>query len=336
MAVHDHGRRALAVLLLCAGCEAGAPIGPGQPVGPDLVETGYRLTPNWPHSSVAPMLGEVSAIDLDSHGHLFVFHRATRGWDVVTQSRIQERTVLVIDTASGQLVASWGAGQFRLPHGLTVDAGDNIWLTDAALHQVFQYTHDGALRRTFGTTNSPGRDATHFNRPTDVFVRADGGFYVTDGYENQRVAQFRADGSYLREWGRLGAGPAEFALPHMIAARNNQLFVSDRENERISLFDTAGVAVRTIRPVPNVWVYAAAIDSIGRTFVALRNDGLGMGGVARINESGTIDRTIGAARDRSQSYLAVHDVVVDKVGTLFLAETRAGGLSKYTVTRERR
>jgi len=63
----------------------------------------------------------------------------------------------------------------------------NNWLTDVALHQVYKFTHDGKLLLTLGERGVSGNDATHFNRPTDVAVAADGTAFISDGYRNTRV-----------------------------------------------------------------------------------------------------------------------------------------------------
>lgn len=341
MAVHDRpqlaGRRPItititikttitALALLFAGCDRRAvDVGVSQ-------ELGYQQSAQWPVGAVQALLGEVSGVDVDGHGHIFVFHRATRGWDVVTRAPIAEATVLMLDSANGRLLNAWGANQFRLPHGLTVDRENNIWLTDAALHQVFQFTHDGALRRSWGEASVSGRDTAHFNRPTDVTPRADGGFYVSDGYENQRVVQFRANGSFARAWGRQGSGPGEFALPHMITGRADRLSVADRENQRIVEFDTAGVFVRVLQPQREMLVYAVAVDSSGRLFVGLRNDALGLGAVARLTGAGAIDLILEDVRRD----FPLHDLAIDRNGSVYVAETRSGGLRKFTILRERK
>ncbi len=97
---------------------------------------------------------------------------------------IKEKTILQVDRGSGQLLNSWGADLFIMPHGLTVDNNNNVWVTDVGLHQVFKFTHEGKLLLKLGEANVPGNDKTHFNRPTDVAVAADGSFYVSDGYRN--------------------------------------------------------------------------------------------------------------------------------------------------------
>lgn len=51
---------------------------------------------------------------------------------------IIEDTILVLEPQTGSVLHSWGAYAFYMPHGLTVDHHDNVWVTDVAKHQVFK------------------------------------------------------------------------------------------------------------------------------------------------------------------------------------------------------
>lgn len=95
------------------------------------------------------MLGRVSGVGVDSHEHVFVFHRADHGGEK-TSGLIPLPVVMCFDGPTGKLLDSWGANAFLVPHGLRVDQRDNIWLTDASLHQVFKFNHDGTLRMSLG------------------------------------------------------------------------------------------------------------------------------------------------------------------------------------------
>lgn len=96
-----------------------------------------------------------------------------------------------------------------------------------------------------GIKNIPGNDSLHFDQPTDVTVGKDGSFYVTDGYGNDRVVKFSASGKYLFEWGSKGNAPGQFNLPHAIDIDlDGNLYVADRENNRIQMFDPNGIFIR--------------------------------------------------------------------------------------------
>ena len=327
----------LAALLTLQACER-QPLDsePNGPAADDSVITGYRAVPGWPQLETVLRLGEVAGIDVDVHGHVFLFQRAERGWDTETLAPIEDATVWQLDAASGRLLHAWGARAFRLPHGLTVDANNNIWLTDAALHQVFQFSHDGAPLKQIGEASVGRWDAGHFNRPTDVAVSVDGRIYVSDGYENQRVVAFDSTGRYVREWGRRGAGDGEFALPHGLAMRGGSLYVADRENGRVVGFDGNGAYQSSQSPIPGALVYAVTASSPDELLVAVRQDAFGLGGVVVFDASGRITHGLGAVPLGDGTFLFVHDIARANDGTIYVAETRTGGVRKYEPVRAAR
>lgn len=96
-----------------------------------------------------------------------------------------------------------------MPHGLTVDHEDNLWLTDVALHQVFKFpplvTLSGNVTKPLlilGERFINGKDDSHFCKPSAVAVMKDGDFFVSDGYCNSRIIKFSSDGMRLMSWGR--------------------------------------------------------------------------------------------------------------------------------------
>jgi DNA-binding beta-propeller fold protein YncE len=186
----------------------------------------------------------VSGVGVDSRGDVFVLHRAGREWPdkgEIDLSPIPRPTVLVFDGTTGSLLSSWGANQFAMPHGLTVDREDNVWITDVALQQVYKFSHDGRLLLTIGERAVAGADSSHFDRPTKVAVAADGSVYVSDGYRNSRVVKFAPDGRFLMQWGSKGSGPGQFDLPHGIAVdTRGRVYVADRGNARVQVFDGGG------------------------------------------------------------------------------------------------
>lgn len=173
--------------------------------------------------------GRVSAVTVDSRGDVYVFHRGKRA------------DPIVVFDAQGRYLRSWGRGLFGNAHGIRADAEDNIWVTDNGDHQVMKFDRQGKLLLTLGVKGRPGADREHFNRPTDIAFAPSGDFYVSDGYGNARVVKFSREGRYLLEWGRHGAGPGEFNTPHAIAVDSRgRVYVSDRENNRIQIFDAEG------------------------------------------------------------------------------------------------
>ena len=201
----------------------------------------YELVNGWPEINNFKF-SQPTGIGIDKDEHIFIFQRTGRKWTTpFPDSLISQNTVFELDNETGKIINAWGANYFLMPHGLTVDKKNNIWLTDVGLHQIFKFSHDGKLLMKLGVAKVPGNDSLHFNLPTDIAVGDDGSFYVSDGYGNSRVVKFSSSGKYIKAWGKYGNKPGEFIIPHAIAIdKNNTIYVADRQNNRVQLFDTAG------------------------------------------------------------------------------------------------
>ena len=200
------------------GCRSRAAPTPSE-VAPatGAVPPSYRVVHGWPHVPRGELLGQVSGVGIGAQGDVLVFRRASRSWlsssDTLSTEPIAEPTVLRFSAETGELVAAWGARQFAMPHGLSVDHPGNVWLTDVALHQVFKLDPDGRQLLTLGQRGVPGSDRTPFNRPTDLAQGPNGSIYVSDGYRNTRVIQFGPGGEFVRQWGQPGSAPASSTCP---------------------------------------------------------------------------------------------------------------------------
>jgi DNA-binding beta-propeller fold protein YncE len=187
----------------------------------------YQLAPDFLKLPSSLYLSEVSAVALNSRGHIFVFQRGAHP--------------LVEFDEKGNFVRTMGDGLFTRPHGLRIDALDNLWVTDNGAHFVLKLSPDGRVLMVLGQKDYPGVDRSHFNGPDDVAFGQSGEIYVADGEENSRVIEFDRDGHFLREWGRKGSGKGEFRLPHTIVTDSKGLvYVGDRENARVQIFDAEG------------------------------------------------------------------------------------------------
>ena len=177
--------------------------------------------------------GRVSGVGVDSSGDVYVAQRGAKA------------DPIVVFDSKGKYLRSWGKGLFRTPHGLRIDKGGHVWVTDVDYHLVMEFTNDGKLLRTLGTKGKPGATKDTFNRPTDIGFLPNGDFLVTDGYGNSRVVKFSREGRYLLEWGKPGKGPGEFDTPHsLVVDSHSNVYVSDRENNRIQIFDANGKFLR--------------------------------------------------------------------------------------------
>ena len=212
--------------------------GRDDPVGAG--EHRYRPDPGWGALPAGWSYVEVAGVAADSQDNVYVFNRG-------------EHPVIVFDR-DGAFLRSWGEGTIARAHGIYITADDRLFLTDDKDHTVTEYTLAGERVMTMGVSGRPSdtgvvgidyrtiaRPAGPFNLPTNLVAAGDGRLYVTDGYGNARVHAFSSAGDHLFSWGAPGSGPGEFNLPHGIDVDSSgRVFVADRENSRIQLFDAEG------------------------------------------------------------------------------------------------
>ena len=152
--------------------------------------------------------------------------------------------------ASGRLLDSFGAGMFIFPHGLAVDHEGNVWVVDGRGeggkgHTVTKLSPDGEVLMTLGQPGVAGEGPYVFNRPSDVAIATNGDIFVADGHTgmetNMRIVKYSRDGTFIKQWGRKGAEPGELNGAHGLAFDSRgRLFVADRENSRVQIFDQNG------------------------------------------------------------------------------------------------
>ena len=205
----------------------------------------YRTVEDWAKLPDGRKWGQTISVDVDRDGKsIWVFERC--GSNTCDGSHLAP--ILKFDPA-GKPVKSFGAGMFIFPHGLHVDRDGNVWATDARGkggkgHQVFKFSPEGRVLLALGAAGVTGDDPNFFNSPSDVLVAPNGDIFVADGHggeTNARIVKFAKDGSLLKTWGKKGAGPGEFNVPHTLAMDSRgRLFVGDRANSRIQIFDQEG------------------------------------------------------------------------------------------------
>jgi hypothetical protein len=153
---------------------------------------------------------------------------------------------------TGKMLANFGSGMFAAPHGLFVDRYGDVWTTDFQIkngkgYAVTKFSPDGKVLMTLGKSGVAGDNDSHdlFNAPSNVLIAPDDTIFVADGhgevnkqYTNARIVKFTKDGKFIKAWGHKGSGPGEFDTPHMMAMDSmGRLFVADRSNNRIQIFD---------------------------------------------------------------------------------------------------
>jgi DNA-binding beta-propeller fold protein YncE len=202
---------------------------------PDL---GYRPVPDVFKLPPGVNFGPCSSVAVTSKGNVLVFNRSARS--------------LMEFSGKGKHLRDLAQGVFTLPHGLRVDAEDNIWATDTGSHIVVKMDPKGRILMVLGIKGNtaewhPAGHLRCFNEPNDVAFGADGVIYISQGHGKgeSRVLKFDADGNFLKTWGGEGAAPGQFKQPHSIVTdAQGRLYVADRSNQRIQVFDADGNFVR--------------------------------------------------------------------------------------------
>jgi DNA-binding beta-propeller fold protein YncE len=313
----------------------------GQDLVPaEAASAGFALAEAWPQPHPQCPHQDVSGVDVDSAGNVYLLTR-------------HDHRVVVFDS-DGTFLRSWGEGVFTGPHGLTVGPDDTIYCVDNGDHTVRRFTPDGRLLMTLGTPDRPSDTgfapiadpevhsvetvrvgAEPFNGCTNVAVADDGHLFVADGYGNCRVHHFDDQGTLLHSWGSVGVGPGEFHLPHCIAlAADGTLLVGDRENDRIQVFTRAGTYVTEwtdvrrpsgIRVGPDGRVYVAEMwrpaGKASFTNGVTADDQPGR--VTVLDGAGTVVDRWGASTEHRGSpgtFIAPHDLAVDARGVVYVAE----------------
>ncbi len=200
----------------------------------------------------------ISAVAGDAQGNIYVIHRPTA----------KNADPVVKLNSKGDVIASWGAGMYVIPHSIRIDPQGNIWTTDANTSKVFKYTPDGKQLLTFEVGEIP--DAKRpFCSITDIAFspKGDGHVFIGDGYCNARVLEYDAAGKRVNSFGKAGGGPGEFRGVHSLGiGADGNIYVGDRQNGRIQWFDLSGkflgkhelgVDVTSITTGPNGELYAS-------------------------------------------------------------------------------
>jgi len=224
--------------------------------------------------------GEIGGVAVNSKKHLFVFSRG----NVTGAAYMAQAAQLLEFDATGKFVREIGKNNFALSyaHAVRIDKQDNIWIVDKGSNMIVKFNPQGRAEWMFGrkgesshldvppdyasqigvilqragvaVTLPPNNNPRNpvpvhrdnvFNQPTDVAWDSKGNSYFSDGYINSRVGKVNAKGEWVASWGSLGTGPGQFDTPHGIAVSPaDEVYVADRGNRRIQVFDTEGKYLR--------------------------------------------------------------------------------------------
>ena len=281
----------------------------------------YQLEEDWPKCLEGFTFNDVSGLAIDSYDNVFLFNRGPH-------------PVMVFDRA-GNYLKSWGEGRFTSEHGIGLAKnGSIVYCTDGINHTVSKFTADGKLLKVLGKRDQPSdtgyvfkgvqaiamktikRGGPPFNRATGVTESPSGDIYISDGYGNARVHRFNPDGKLLLSWGEPGTGPGQFRLPHAVRMDNrNRVWVADRENNRIQIFNTDGKFMRQLmglkRPTD------ICFDNEGTVYVSE----LGLR-ISIFTPNGKLLTRWGSPgiNKKTELFVAPHTIAVDSKGDLYVGE----------------
>lgn len=283
-------------------------------------EIPYESVPNVLKLPADRYLGEAAGVAINSKGHIFVFHRGGH-------------TQLLEFDGDGKFIREIGKDLygFVFAHVVRIDKDDNIWCVDEGSNMVIEFNPEGRVMMLLGrkpetvegaapaaerSEPPPARDNL-FNRPTDVAWDAAGNSYISDGYNNSRVAKVDKDGNWIKSWGKRGTAPGEFHTVHSIAVdAAGKIYVGDRENRRIQIFDNDGKFIAQWNNVGAPW---AMCITPGPKQVLYSSDSV-PGRIYKLDLNGNILGVFGKAGKRPGQFGWVHEIACPSENVLYVGE----------------
>ena len=261
-------------------------------------------------------MGLPGDLEFDSRGHLWVVSRPGNG--------ITTNTIVEIDE-NGKFIRSFGEGLFgNRPHGIYIDPENNIWISDGSSHTVVKVDQQGKVLLTLGTKGQAGNwdeaaGTRLLNQPNDVAIGRNGDIFLAQGHTpgamgDPKILKFDKTGKFIKSWGGRGTDPGKFRVAHGISIdAKGQLWVTDRENSRIQIFDQEGTFVRQIK-------YAGLPCSL-----LIRKDGITMvnGFTGQILELDLEGKVLGVYGKMGE-FGEAHNVSVSPKGEIFVGDVTKG------------
>ena len=278
----------------------------------------YEPVPYWAKLPHPMSFKEATSVAVDSQDRVYVFNRGN--WP------------MMIFDADGNFLETWGEGEFNRPHGIFIDADDDLYLADDDDHVVEKRTTSGEVIFRLGERGQPAawQEGDPFNRPTDIVVHPESrDIFISDGYGNSRVHKYDAEGTYITSWGEPGWMDGQFSLPHNICMMgDDRIIVCDRENFRIQIFDLDGEFVgqkHMHRPI------ACGNSSTGDGLIFVAEAGapevqkgvknLGNCVVVFDGDLNEVDRFGGDLPGEAHGqFIASHGIATDSTGAVYIAE----------------
>jgi sugar lactone lactonase YvrE len=262
-------------------------------------------------------MGAAASVAFDSRGHLIVL---SRGPQPLTEF-----------DADGKFIRSFGDGLFTRSHGLRIDKDGNIWATDVGAHVVYKLSPQGQVLLTLGTKGQKGEwnSTTHLlNEPNDLAIGSSGDIFVVQGHTpgpmgDPRVLKFDKNGTFIKSWGGKGKEPGKFDVAHGIAIDGKGLlWVMDRENQRIQIFDADGKFIRELK-------YAGLPCSlaIGDQYIYMVNGFAGQ--LLRLDLQGKVLAATGKPGTGLGEFGEAHFIAVSPRGEIYVADSVNAAVQKF-------
>ena len=311
----------------------------------------YDCDATWPKAPAGTIWAGNPAVMVDAKNQVWVSNRAFPA-------------MMIFDT-HGKFIRAWDSdklfsekgpalfqnketGPYNL-HFFRFD-GNNVWIANTNRHIIQKCDQDGNVLLTLGTPDVAGTDETHFSRPTDMTINK-AGIFISDGYGNRRVVHYSPEGKFIKTWGKTGTGPEDFIDPHAICTIGDHLYVVDRGNIRIKVYDFNGQLLDIWRDLLIAWPLTPTANNeiwtCGCTPIKLENyraitggtlqqDQIGM----KFNADGKILQIYGfptvarGTRHVPGKLNMVHGIAIDLQGNLYLGEAFNPGPQKWTRSTE--
>jgi hypothetical protein len=186
----------------------------------------------------------------------------------------RDRNFFIVTDRNGNITENWSQWDsiFNRPHQVYVNPYDperSVWVDErggGGVHEaIYKFSNDGKTKLldlrdpdpvgegppAGPSPENPNPGPLEFGQNAVLAFMPNGDFLLGDGYQNGRVVRYNAQGEFVSQFGTLGTGPGQFDLIHGIAVdRNNRIYVSDRMNHRIQIFDEQGTV---LDEWPNIW-----------------------------------------------------------------------------------
>jgi DNA-binding beta-propeller fold protein YncE len=304
------------------------------------------------------VLGGLGGVCVDAQDHVVILNRQDILDGELDSGRLAP-SIIEFDPA-GNVVHSWSNLDLLDPrlHSCHFDKDNNFWVAAAPSGVVQKFTHDGSkllqqigkkgvLDSSDGTAKGKPLNSNfaQFHMPSSIFVdRGNGDVYVSDGEgrnSNHRIAVMDHDGRFLRQW-----NPAGMETVHCMTIGNDGLvYVCNRDNARIQVYDKQGAIKRTIElPWTPVTMPAdGKIKQFGGATVAIDfSPDPAQTYMLVVNQNNAqIDVVDRAAGKKVASFGSIgklpgqfdqaHGIAVDSKGNVYVAENRGRRVHKFKI-----